>query len=77
MNNQGSSGTYTMSGGTLNVKNNNANQPQLIVGRAGTGTMNISGNAVVNVNNGAQIQLGVGTVFTLRLPSAKEPGMSQ
>ena len=60
--NLGSSGTYNISGGTLNVKNNNANQPQLIVGRAGTGTMNISGTSVVNVKNGAQIQLGVGTV---------------
>jgi autotransporter-associated beta strand protein len=59
--NQGSSGLYNLTGGTLNVKQNNANQPQLVVGRTGTGTLNISGSSTVNVKNGAQIQLGVGT----------------
>ena len=57
----GATGTYTMSGGTLNVKTNNAGTPNLVVGRAGTGVMSISGSSVVNVRNGAQIQLGAGT----------------
>lgn len=58
--NMGSTGTYNISGGTLNVKNVDAVTQALLVGRAGTGTLNISGNAVVNVKNGAQVQLAAG-----------------
>ena len=58
--NQGAVGTYNMSGGTLNVKLNNSNSPSLIVGRAGTGTMNISGTASVNILQGGQFQIASG-----------------
>jgi autotransporter-associated beta strand protein len=64
----GSSGTYNISGGTLNVKTNNGGTPagatgqnNMVVGRVGTGAVNISGNATVNVLNGAQVMLGMGT----------------
>ncbi len=60
--NMGSLGTYNISAGTLNVKNNNSNGPLLTVGRAGTGVLNISGTAAVNVKLGAQIQLGAGQI---------------
>ena len=59
--NMGASGTYNMSGGALNVKVNNSNSPSLIVGRAGTGAFNLSGGTV-SVLQGAQVQLGSGTV---------------
>jgi len=60
--NFGASGTYNMTGGTLNIKTDNSQAtPAFIVGRAGTGNFSISGSSVVNVNNGAQILLGVGT----------------
>ena len=62
-----SSGVYNMSGGTLNVKTDNTGNYQLTVGRAGAGTMNISGNAVVNVQNGAQLQLAAGVVNPIGL----------
>lgn len=64
----GSTGTYNISGGTFNAKSNNANAPNgqaaLIVGRAGTGALNVSGNATVNVKNGAQMLLGAGSFNT-------------
>jgi fibronectin-binding autotransporter adhesin len=61
--NLGSAGTYNISGGSLTVNNNGGFVAggQMIVAQAGTGTVNISGNAVVNVRNGAQIQLAAGT----------------
>ncbi|MHA3773695.1 autotransporter-associated beta strand repeat-containing protein [Verrucomicrobiota bacterium sgz303538] len=64
----GATGTYNISGGTLNVKTNTgtppagaAGQNNLVVGRVGTGSLNISGSATVNVLNGAQLMLGMGT----------------
>ena len=60
--NLGSVGTYNMSGGILNVKASNAATPALVVGRAGTGTFNISDTAAVTVKNGAQVLLGSGIV---------------
>ena len=58
--NLGSMGTYNMSGGTLSVKNTNANNPSLVVGRAGTGIFNLSGTAAISVLNGGQVQLASG-----------------
>jgi autotransporter-associated beta strand protein len=65
----GSSGTYNISGGSFNVKTFNgaapAGAPGLVVGRAGIGALNISGNStVVDVMNGAQVLLGAGTFNT-------------
>jgi fibronectin-binding autotransporter adhesin len=64
----GSTGTYNMSGGTLNVKTNTgtpaagtAGQNNLVVGRTGVGTLNISGNSTVNVQSGAQMLIAMGT----------------
>ena len=62
--NLGATGTYNMSGGTLSVKNNNSTTPAFVIGRAGTGTFNLSGSAAVSVKNGAQVLLGSGTVTT-------------
>jgi autotransporter-associated beta strand protein len=68
--NLSASGTYNISGGVLNVKTNNGAPPansgaagsnNLVVGRLGTGNLNISGTATVNVLNGAQVMLGMGT----------------
>jgi len=58
--NMGSNGTYSISGGTLNVKQTNSNAVNAYIGRAGTGTLEVSGTAIVNVKNGAQLQLGAG-----------------
>jgi fibronectin-binding autotransporter adhesin len=60
--NLGAVGIYNMTGGTLNVKQNNATTPALVVGRAGTGTLNIGAGSTVNVKNGAQFLLGNGVV---------------
>ena len=65
----GAVGTYNISNlGTLNVKTftgtppaGTAGQNNLVVGRVGTGSLNISGSANVNVLNGAQVMLGMGT----------------
>ena len=46
----GSVGTYTMTGGTLNVPN----QP-VAVGRYGTGTLDVSGTAVVTASKGVRV----------------------
>lgn len=46
----GSVGTYTMTGGTLNVPN----QP-VAVGRYGTGTLDVSGTAVVTAQKGVRV----------------------
>ncbi len=50
-------GTYTISGGTLTVADD------VIVGQAGTGTLNISGTGVVSVND--QLSIGAGDVVNL------------
>jgi autotransporter-associated beta strand protein len=65
----GSTGTYTLSGGTFNVRTSTnlptaGSAPSLVVGRAGTGTLNVSGDGVLNVKNGAAILLGAGTFNT-------------
>ena len=61
--NLGSTGAYNMTGGTLTVKTDNtSNGAALIVGRAGTGSLSIGAGSTVNVNLGAQIQLGTGAV---------------
>jgi autotransporter-associated beta strand protein len=64
----GSTGTYNISGGTFKVKTFNgaapAGAPSLVIGRAGTGTLNVSGTASVQVMNGAQILLGDGVFNT-------------
>ncbi len=46
----GSTGTYTMTGGTLNAPN----QP-VSVGRYGTGTLDVSGTAVVTASKGVRV----------------------
>ena len=46
----GAAGTYTMTGGTLNVPN----QP-VAVGRFGTGTLDVSGTAVVTASKGVRV----------------------
>jgi autotransporter-associated beta strand protein len=64
----GSTGTYNISGGNFKVKTFNgaapAGAPSLVIGRAGTGTLNVSGTANVQVMNGAQMLLGDGVFNT-------------
>ena len=52
----GSTGTYTMTGGTLKVPN----QP-VSVGRYGTGTLDVSGTAVVTASKGVRVGFSNGS----------------
>jgi autotransporter-associated beta strand protein len=58
----GTVGTYNITGGTLNVKTNAAGQGNLVVGRIGQGTLSIGPGATVNMLNGGQVMLGMGTL---------------
>lgn len=61
--NLGATGTVNLMGGSMNVKASTSagSTVEMVVGRAGTGTLNIS-NGSLNVFNGAQLQLGAGAL---------------
>ena len=66
----GSTGTYTISGGTLNLTGVSFFGP-LIVGDQGTGTLNISANAIVNTSGNADVGLSSGSTVRSTRPEAR------